>query len=164
MSPNGSNKADSLLTRWVRAGLAGLGLVSAVAASSVGCLDRPVSPASPNTTNVFVQDIRQTTIDKIDLLFMIDNSISMADKQAILELKREPRAAEVNGPITVLVNNAAFQEHVNDLAQLTEEHFDRTVKTNLYGYFHMVKAAVPRMTRPLMPWKIAAMRKKLNAV
>jgi len=84
MSPNGSNKADSLLTRWVRAGLAGLGLVSAVAASSVGCLDRPVSPASPNTTNVFVQDIRQTTIDKIDLLFMIDNSISMADKQAIL--------------------------------------------------------------------------------
>ncbi len=77
-------KDDSLVTRWVRMGLAGLGLVSAVAASAVGCLDRPVSPASPNTTNVFVQDIRQTTIDKIDLLFMIDNSISMADKQLIL--------------------------------------------------------------------------------
>lgn len=84
MSLDGTKKDDSLLTRWVRAGLAGLGLVSAVAASSVGCLDRPVSPASPNTTNVFVQDIRQTTVDKIDLLFMIDNSISMADKQLIL--------------------------------------------------------------------------------
>ena len=76
MSLDAMKKDDSLLTRWVRMGLAGLGLVSAVAASSVGCLDRPVSPASPNTTNVFVQDIRQTTVDKIDLLFMIDNSIS----------------------------------------------------------------------------------------
>ena len=84
MSLDAMKKDDSLLTRWVRMGLAGLGLVSAVAASSVGCLDRPVSPASPNTTNVFVQDIRQTTVDKIDLLFMIDNSISMADKQLIL--------------------------------------------------------------------------------
>ncbi|MCC6902859.1 MAG: hypothetical protein IT377_28065, partial [Polyangiaceae bacterium] len=56
MSLDAMKKDDSLLTRWVRMGLAGLGLVSAVAASSVGCLDRPVSPASPNTTNVFVQD------------------------------------------------------------------------------------------------------------
>jgi NAD(P)-dependent dehydrogenase (short-subunit alcohol dehydrogenase family) len=29
--------------------------------------------------------------------------------------------------------------------KLTEEHFDRTLKTNLYGYFHMAKAAVPHM-------------------
>lgn len=78
MSLKGTKKADSLLKRAVRAGLVGLGLIS------VACLDRPVSPASPNTTNVFVQDIRQTTIDKIDLLFMIDNSISMADKQVLL--------------------------------------------------------------------------------
>ncbi len=28
---------------------------------------------------------------------------------------------------------------------LTEEHFDRTIKTNLYGYFHMAKAAVPHI-------------------
>ena len=28
---------------------------------------------------------------------------------------------------------------------LTEAHFDRTLKTNLYGYFHMAKAAVPHM-------------------
>jgi len=27
----------------------------------------------------------------------------------------------------------------------TEQHFDRTIKTNLYGYFHMTKAAVPHM-------------------
>ena len=32
-----------------------------------------------------------------------------------------------------------------DFEDLTEEHFDRTMKTNLYGYFHMAKAAVPHM-------------------
>jgi len=49
------------------------------------------------------------------------------------------------GKLDVLVNNAAFQEHVTRLEDLTEEHFDRTLKTNLYGYFHMAKAAVPHM-------------------
>jgi NAD(P)-dependent dehydrogenase (short-subunit alcohol dehydrogenase family) len=49
------------------------------------------------------------------------------------------------GQLDILVNNAAFQEHVGRLEDLTEQHFDRTLKTNLYGYFHMVKAAVPHM-------------------
>jgi NAD(P)-dependent dehydrogenase (short-subunit alcohol dehydrogenase family) len=49
------------------------------------------------------------------------------------------------GKLDILVNNAAFQEHVMQLEDLTEEHFDRTLKTNLYGYFHMIKAAVPHM-------------------
>jgi NAD(P)-dependent dehydrogenase (short-subunit alcohol dehydrogenase family) len=43
------------------------------------------------------------------------------------------------------VNNAAFQEHVNSFEELTEEQFDCTIKTNLYGYFHMAKAAVPHL-------------------
>ncbi len=47
--------------------------------------------------------------------------------------------------LDILVNNAAFQEHVLDFEDLTEAHFDRTLKTNLYGYFHMAKAAVPHM-------------------
>ena len=49
------------------------------------------------------------------------------------------------GKLDILVNNAAFQEHVNDFEDLTEEHFDRTLKTNLYGYFYMAQAAVPQM-------------------
>ncbi len=61
--------------------LLGVGLVALCAAS---CADRPLSPASPGTTNVFVQDIRQTELSEIDLLFVIDNSASMADKQALL--------------------------------------------------------------------------------
>lgn len=49
------------------------------------------------------------------------------------------------GALDILVNNAAYQEHVQDFVDLTEEHFDRTIKTNLYGYFHMAKASVPHM-------------------
>ena len=49
------------------------------------------------------------------------------------------------GRLDVLVNNAAFQLHVSQFEDLTEEHFDRTMKTNLYGYFHMAQAAVPHL-------------------
>ena len=49
------------------------------------------------------------------------------------------------GKLDVLVNNAAFQLHVARFEDLTEEHFDRTLKTNLYGYFHMAQASVPHM-------------------
>jgi NAD(P)-dependent dehydrogenase (short-subunit alcohol dehydrogenase family) len=49
------------------------------------------------------------------------------------------------GGLDILVNNAAFQEHVGEFEDLSDEHFDRTIKTNLYGYFYMAKAAVPHM-------------------
>ncbi|MEZ2329897.1 SDR family oxidoreductase [Mesorhizobium sp. RCC_202] len=49
------------------------------------------------------------------------------------------------GGLDVLVNNAAFQVHSTEFADLTEAHFDTTLKTNLYGYFHMAQEAVPHM-------------------
>ena len=49
------------------------------------------------------------------------------------------------GRLDILVNNAAFQEHAAKLEDLSEEHFDRTIKTNVYGTFYMAKAAVPHM-------------------
>jgi NAD(P)-dependent dehydrogenase (short-subunit alcohol dehydrogenase family) len=51
------------------------------------------------------------------------------------------------GRLDILVNNAAFQEHTQSIDELSLEHFDRTIKTNLYGYFHMAKAAVPHLER-----------------
>jgi NAD(P)-dependent dehydrogenase (short-subunit alcohol dehydrogenase family) len=51
------------------------------------------------------------------------------------------------GKLDILVNNAAFQEHVDKFEDLSDEHFDRTVKTNLYGYFYMAKAAAPVMKK-----------------
>jgi hypothetical protein len=48
------------------------------------CMERPVVAVEPHTTNLYVEPIRNEVIDKIDLLFMIDNSQSMGDKQALL--------------------------------------------------------------------------------
>ncbi|HET8690820.1 MAG TPA: SDR family oxidoreductase [Steroidobacteraceae bacterium] len=52
---------------------------------------------------------------------------------------------EAFGRLDVLVNNAAFQVHVPRIEDLTEEHFDLTLRTNLYGCFFMTQASVPRM-------------------
>ena len=49
--------------------------------------------------------------------------------------------------IDVLVNNAAFQEHAESLLDLSEERFDLTMKTNVYGYFHMAKAVLPHLKK-----------------
>jgi NAD(P)-dependent dehydrogenase (short-subunit alcohol dehydrogenase family) len=49
------------------------------------------------------------------------------------------------GRLDVLVNNAAFQLHAESLEDITEEHFDETMRTNIYGYFHMAKAALPHL-------------------
>lgn len=51
------------------------------------------------------------------------------------------------GQLDVLVNNAAFQEHAMSLLDLTEERFAETMHTNIFGYFHMAKAALPHLKR-----------------
>jgi hypothetical protein len=66
-----------------RAGMLG-SLVLAVVPTAIGCLDRPVAPASPRTSNTLTDQVRVSAVDKIDVVFMIDNSASMADKQKIL--------------------------------------------------------------------------------
>ncbi len=72
--------------KW-KTGLRGLLLgatVVGVMPMAVGCLDRPVAPSSPRTSNTLTQRVSLTAVDKIDLVFMIDNSSSMADKQKVL--------------------------------------------------------------------------------
>ena len=78
---------QSWVSRAVRAlkvGAAGILVLATAGGLTAGCLDRPVAPAVPRTSNVVVKTVTRTAVDKIDLLFMIDNSISMADKQEIL--------------------------------------------------------------------------------
>jgi NAD(P)-dependent dehydrogenase (short-subunit alcohol dehydrogenase family) len=67
----------------------------------------------------------------------------VADRQFCFDAVKE--TVKTFGKLDVLVNNAAFQMHVTRFEDLTEEHFDRTLKTNLYGYFHMAQAAVEQM-------------------
>jgi NAD(P)-dependent dehydrogenase (short-subunit alcohol dehydrogenase family) len=49
------------------------------------------------------------------------------------------------GGLDILVNNAAFQEHAESIEELGDERFDETFRTNVFGYFHMAKAAVPHL-------------------
>ncbi|SFI61243.1 hypothetical protein SAMN05421638_0262 [Kaistella treverensis] len=63
------------------------------------------------------------------------------------EFCRAAVAETVNqlGGLNILVNNAAFQAHAEELDWISDEHFDLTLKTNLYGYFYMTKAALPHL-------------------
>jgi len=58
--------------------------VCAIGALTDGCLTRPVEATSPVTKTNFITSIPQGSIDKVDILFDIDNSASMGDKQAYL--------------------------------------------------------------------------------
>lgn len=49
------------------------------------------------------------------------------------------------GKLDILVNNAAFQEHAKSIKDITDDHFMRTLTTNLGGYFYMARAAVPHL-------------------
>ncbi len=49
------------------------------------------------------------------------------------------------GRLDILVNNAAFQIHTTEFEEISEEQFDETLKTNLYGYFHMAQACTPHL-------------------
>lgn len=49
------------------------------------------------------------------------------------------------GRLDVLVNNAAFQSHHEDPADISDEQWERTFRTNIFGYFYMVKAALPHL-------------------
>jgi NAD(P)-dependent dehydrogenase (short-subunit alcohol dehydrogenase family) len=49
------------------------------------------------------------------------------------------------GRLDILVNNAAYQKHLSGLDQIDDQQWDRTFKTNIYGYFYMARAAVPHM-------------------
>ncbi len=49
--------------------------------------------------------------------------------------------------LDILVNNAAYQQGQETIADLTDEQWDRTFKTNIYAYFRMSKAALPHMKK-----------------
>lgn len=46
------------------------------------------------------------------------------------------------GRLDVLVNNAAYQQHLASIDELSDEQWNRTFTTNIYGYFYMARAAL----------------------
>jgi hypothetical protein len=59
-------------------------VVTSLAVVGPGCLTRPVTTSEPTTKTNFTSVVRNQVIDKIDMLFDIDNSASMGDKQSYL--------------------------------------------------------------------------------
>lgn len=55
------------------------------------------------------------------------------------------RTVREYGKLDILVNNAAYQQHQEGLEELSDEQWDRTFRTNIYGYFRMAKAALPHL-------------------
>ena len=51
------------------------------------------------------------------------------------------------GRLDVLVNNAAFQEHASDLADIDDRRLQETLDTNIGGYVRMARAALPHLKR-----------------
>jgi hypothetical protein len=116
----------SRAVRAVRAGLAVVISLAAVASLATGCLDRPVAPQEPNTSNVFVDQSVRAAIDRIDLLFMIDNSASMQDKQILLSQAVPVLLKRLLNPPCVTVKADANGEHppAPDAQQPTEPSGD----------------------------------------
>ena len=56
------------------------------------------------------------------------------------------RAVRELGHLDVLVNNAAYQQHVESPEELDLEHWEHTFDVNIHGYFRMVKAALPHLS------------------
>lgn len=56
------------------------------------------------------------------------------------------QTADAFGRLDVLVNNAGFQEHAHSLEEITDEHLEQTLGTNIHGYINMARAALPHMS------------------
>lgn len=55
------------------------------------------------------------------------------------------RTVQAFGKLDILVSNAAHQNRKPGLAEVTDEEFDRTFKTNIYAYFWLARAAIKHM-------------------
>jgi NAD(P)-dependent dehydrogenase (short-subunit alcohol dehydrogenase family) len=49
------------------------------------------------------------------------------------------------GRVDILVNNAAYQQHQEDITDIDDEQWDRTLRTNIDAYFFLARAVVPHM-------------------
>lgn len=51
------------------------------------------------------------------------------------------------GKLNCLVNNAAEQHPQKDIRKITTAQLERTFRTNIFAMFHLVKAALPHLTK-----------------
>jgi NAD(P)-dependent dehydrogenase (short-subunit alcohol dehydrogenase family) len=51
------------------------------------------------------------------------------------------------GGLDILVNNAAFQQHQDSIEDITDEQFEKTFRTNIFGYFYLAREAVKHIPK-----------------
>jgi NAD(P)-dependent dehydrogenase (short-subunit alcohol dehydrogenase family) len=73
------------------------------------------------------------------LKIMADVRDSEQCKDAVTQVIKE------FGHLDILVNNAAYQMVQFEIEDISEEQFRRTMETNVFGYFYMLKAALPHL-------------------
>ncbi|WP_312540536.1 SDR family oxidoreductase [Achromobacter mucicolens] len=49
------------------------------------------------------------------------------------------------GKLDILVNNAAYQQHTETLPEISDEKWDKTLRTNISAYFYMARAALEHL-------------------
>lgn len=55
------------------------------------------------------------------------------------------RAVDELGGLDILVNNAARQQTHESILDISSEEFDKVMKTNIYAFFWITKAALPHL-------------------
>jgi NAD(P)-dependent dehydrogenase (short-subunit alcohol dehydrogenase family) len=65
-------------------------------------------------------------------------------ERAFCELAIE-RTIKEFGRLDILVNNAAYQQTQENFADITDQQWDITFRTNISGYFYMAQAALPHL-------------------
>jgi NAD(P)-dependent dehydrogenase (short-subunit alcohol dehydrogenase family) len=51
------------------------------------------------------------------------------------------------GRLDILINNAAEQHTAENIEEITDENLEATFRTNIFGYFYMIRAALPQMAK-----------------
>src|SRR5271170_2760895 len=95
------------MLRKIVQGLTLVGVVTGFGALGAGCLDRPVTAAAPTIKTNFTTAVNQSGINKVDILFDIDNSASMGDKQNYLKQAIPQMIARLVTPLCVDSNGNA---------------------------------------------------------
>lgn len=57
------------------------------------------------------------------------------------------KVIERYGRLDILVNNAAYQNSVEQLEDISDDQLERTFRTNIFGYMYMARAALPHLRR-----------------
>lgn len=77
-------KSTNRLGKWLKVSGAWTTTTLALGLATAACLSRPVGQQPPTTKVNFTSTVSQQAVDKVDILFAIDNSQSMGDKQEYL--------------------------------------------------------------------------------